>query len=214
MIRTTEELVDRIAEEHSWRIREIAELRNIIQASSSSLTRNNAACRAGLALLYAHWEGFVKNAGTHFLDFVSNQRMSLSELRGNFVTVVLRSRIDRATESKKYSAFEEITNYIRDNENTRARLPYKNVVDTQGNLSSTALKEVTWCLGIDYGLYETKEKLIDSRLVGRRNHVAHGKSIAIDTDDFMEMSDEVIGLLATFRNQVENAAITGSYKAA
>ena len=87
-------------------------------------------------------------------------------------------------------------------------------MDTQSNLSTTVLKEIMWCLGLDYELYASKEKLIDLKLVGRRNHVAHGESIEIDTDDFIEMVDEVIGLMSTFKNLVENSCITEAYKIA
>jgi len=212
MIRTKEDLIDRIAEERAWRIKEITELKNIVEAKSSSQMRKRVVCRCGVALLYAHWEGFVKKSGTFFLEYVACQRLSLKELRTNFVTITLRSRIDQATASKKYSAFEEITNYIINNRDTRARLPYKNIVDTESNLSTTALKEITWCLGIDYSLFATKEKLIDSRLVGRRNHVAHGEAIDVDEKDFSDLIVEVVSLMDTFRTLIENAALTEQYK--
>ena len=44
--------------------------------------------------------------------------------------------------------------------------------------------------------------------------MAHGESIEIDIEDFFEMVDEVIGLMATFKNLLENSCVTESYKAA
>ena len=76
------------------------------------------------------------------------------------------------------------------------------------------LKEITWCLGIDYSIFSSKEKFIDRRLVGRRNHVAHGQQLMVDNSDFSEMADEVMALMNTFRNLLENSAVTGQYKAA
>jgi hypothetical protein len=212
MIKTTEDLVDRIAEERAWRIKEISEMKNIVEVKSISSTRKSVVCRAGLALLYAHWEGFVKKSGTYFLEHVASQRLPLAMLQGNFVTIVLRSRIDQASNSKKYSAFEDVTNFIRNNQGTRASLPFKNIIQTQSNLSSSVLKEITWCLGIDYTIFATKEKLIDSRLVGRRNHVAHGEAIEINQEDFSDLANEVVGLIDIFRTQIENAAIMKRYK--
>lgn len=212
MIRSKEELIDRVAEERAWRIREISELKNIVESNTTSSTRRRVVCRSGVALLYAHWEGFVKKAGTYFLDFVASQRLTIKELKGNFVTIALRGRIDQASQAKKYSAFEELTNYIRDNQESRARIPYKNVVNTESNLSSSVLKEICWCVGIDYSLYSTKEKFIDSKLVARRNHVAHGEAIELSEEDFLELADEVVGLIETFRNQLENATVNESYR--
>ncbi len=213
-IRTKEEFVDKIGRDHVWRLREIAELKNLIEEPSISELRKRVLCRSGIALLYAHWEGFVKKSGTYFLEYVAAQRYSISELRSNFITLLVRGKIDKASESNKYSAFDEVTKYIINNQATRAKIPTKNVVDTQSNLSTKVLKEIMWCLGLDYEFYESKEKLIDLMLVGRRNHVAHGEAIEIGSDDFVEMVDEVLGLMNAFKNLLENSCITESYKAA
>ena len=213
-IRTKEDLVDRIGQDHVWRLREISELKSLIEDPLISDLRKRVLCRSGIALLYAHWEGFVKKSGTYFLEYVASQRHNISELRSNFITLLVRGKIDKANESNKYSAFDEVTRYILENQSTRAKIPTKNVVDTQSNLSTKVLKEIMWCLGLDYEFYEPKEKLIDLKLVGRRNHVAHGESIEINLEDFIEMVDEVLGLMATFKNLLENSCITESYKAA
>lgn len=214
MIRTKEELIDKIAIDHIWRLREINEMKNLIETDKASTLQKYVLCRAGIALMYAHWEGFVKKTGTYFLDYVSNQRHCISELKSNFVTLIVKGRIDSAHDSKKYSAFDEITKYILNNQQSRAKVPTKNVVDTQSNLSTTVLKEILWCLGLEYDLFESKEKLIDQKLVNRRNHIAHGQEIEIELDDFSEMVEEVLGLMTTFRNLLENCTITEGYKAA
>ena len=213
-IRTQEELIDKIAEDHIWRVREISELKELIALDTTSELRKRVLCRSGIALIYAHWEGFVKKSGTYFLEYVSFQRHNISELRSNFITLILKLKIDNASRSKKYSAFDEITEYILNNSNTRARVPYKNIINTESNLSTTVLKEITWCLGIDYSVFSSKEKLIDLRLVGRRNHVAHGQQLMVDDKDFAEMADEVMVLMNLFRNLLENSAVTGQYKVA
>jgi hypothetical protein len=85
------------------------------------------------------------------------------------------------------------------------------IVNTNSNLSSTTLKEITWCLGIDYSHFSSKEKLIDLKLVGRRNNIAHGGEFPMGREDFIELADEVTGLLNTFRNLIENSAVTEDY---
>lgn len=210
-IRTKEDLIDKIGQDYIWRLREISEMKSLIQEPSTSEIRKRVLCRSGIALLYAHWEGFVKKTGTYFLEYVAAQRHNISELKSNFITLLVRGKIDKASESNKYSAFDEVTRYIIDNQTTRAKIPTKNVIQTQSNLSTKALKEIMWCLGLDYGLYESKEKLIDSMLVGRRNHVAHGEAIEVGNDDFIDMADQVLGLMNTFKNLLENSCISESY---
>ncbi|WP_392567193.1 MAE_28990/MAE_18760 family HEPN-like nuclease [Halomonas sp. 707B3] len=141
-IRTKEDLVDRIGQDYVWRLREISELKNLIEEPLISDIRKRVLCRSGIALLYAHWEGFVKKSGTYFLEYVSSQRHNISDLRSNFITLLVRGRIDKASEANKYSAFDEVTRYILDNQSTRAKIPTKNVVDTQSNLSSKVLKDL------------------------------------------------------------------------
>jgi len=207
-------LVDKIGHDYVWRLREISELKSLIQDPSISELRKRVLCRSGFALLYAHWEGFVKKSGTYFLEYVAGKRLNIDELKSNFVTLIVRAKIDSAGESKKYSAFDQVTKYILENQKSRAKIPVKGVVDTQSNLSTTVLKEIIWCLGLGYELFEPKEKLIDLQLVSRRNYVAHGEVMNIDDNDFVAMADEVVGLMNTFKNMLENSAITGSYKAA
>lgn len=214
MIRSKEELIHSISQERVWRIREISELKRIVETKATSLPRRRVVCRSGIAILYAHWEGFVKKTGTYFLEYVASQRLAIKELRGNFVTISLKGRIDQASQAKKYSAFEDLTNYIRENQNSRARIPYKNVVNTESNLSSSVLKEICWCLGIDYTPFATKEKFIDSKLVARRNHVAHGEALELSENDFLSLTEEVVGLIETFRDQLEDATVNESYRVA
>ena len=87
-IRTKSDLIDKIAAEHAWRKREITELKNIISTDSNSDLRKKVLCRSGFAILYAHWEGFVKVTGSYFLEFVANQRHSVEELKSSFITVL------------------------------------------------------------------------------------------------------------------------------
>jgi hypothetical protein len=54
--------------------------------------------------------------------------------------------------------------------------------------------------------YETKCRLIDSSLVDRRNRIAHGDALDISVEDYLALHDEVMILIDTFRNQLQNAA--------
>lgn len=211
-IRTKEQLIDKIAEDHVWRIREISEIKNLIGMKDVSQIRKSVLCRAGIALLYAHWEGFVKKTGTYYLEYVSLQRLPVSDLKSNFITLMMKAHITQATESKKFSAFDQLTDFLLTKQTNKSSVPFKSVVNTESNLSTRVLKEITWCLGIGYELFESKEKLIDLQLVGRRNHVAHGEELTVSVIDFLDMAAEVLGLINIFRNLLENSAAQESYK--
>jgi hypothetical protein len=93
----------------------------------------------------------------------------------------------------------------------RCVFPYKNAVRTEANLSSAVLVEILRTLGFDVAQYEPKYHLIDHKLLERRNHIAHGVALDVSVDDYIELQEEVLSLMNTFRNQVENSALTGRH---
>lgn len=211
-IRTKEEFIDCVARERAWRVKELAALKNMLELSDLQHSRREALNKSSVALLYAHWEGFVKKAGGYFLEYVAMQRLKLNELQPCFISLILKSRIDEASASKKYSVFGAIAEKLINEHDTKVAVPYKNIIDTQSNLSSGVLREILLCLGLDYSFFESKQKWIDAKLVNRRNHVAHGNDLGIDTNDVLAMFAEVISLIDLFRTLIENSAVTAGYK--
>jgi hypothetical protein len=211
MIRTKEALTDALAAELVWRRKELSGLKRLATTASSTSERR-ALFRAGIALLYAHFEGFVHISGRYYLEYVSMQRLPNDELCDSLLAIIVQTRLAGISGSRKASAFSDLVSFFREDSRTRARFPYKTAISTESNLSSVVLREILWCLNFDYRPYETKEKLIDSRLLARRNHVAHGKDVYVDEEDYVNLHDEVIGILALFRNQIETAAFSGSFK--
>jgi len=209
-MRTKAELVQKIDDDLVWRRRELTDFRALIQDGNVE-RRRSALIRAGVALLYAHWEGFVKCCGTHYLEFVAIQGKKASELRRNFLAVKLHSQLIEASRSKKSSAVERVIDYFCTKMDSPLKFSAKNVVDTKSNLSSSVLEEIIWTLGLNMMPFETKRKMIDSSLVERRNFIAHGQFLNIDVKDYLELHDEVIWLIDEFRTQLQNAAVTDAF---
>lgn len=210
-MRTKADLQHKVDEDLVWRRRELFNIRTAIEDSHINPHRQIALLRAGVAVLYAHWEGFIKRAGSHYLEFVANQGRSAAELTPNFIAIKFRARLVEAAKSKKISATYDVIDFFCNHLPDRLRIPHKGVVDTQSNLSSTVLRELVLTLGLDISPYETKSKLIDESLVERRNHIAHGEPLDIGVQDYLELHDEVMGLLDEFRNQIQNAVATDRF---
>jgi len=210
-IRTAEMLSDKLSQDLSWRKKELTDLKYIIQLGSVSKVRKNVLGRCGIAILYAHWEGFIKISSIRFLEFISSQRLTNAELSDNLLSLIIKHKTSQLIRTKKASSLHFVTEFFMYELNDRSLLPYKNVIDTESNLSSKVFREVVWCLGLDYSPYATSEKIIDEKLLGRRNHVAHGEYLPIDLQDYSDLHDRVISLMNTFRNQVENSAVTKSF---
>jgi hypothetical protein len=139
------------------------------------------------------------------------QRLAHRELSRRIIAMLVRDRLSGLRGASKASAYAELVSFFLDENASRSRIPYKTAIDAESNLSSTILREISWCLGVDYAPYESKEKLIDSRLLARRNTIAHGDWLSIDESDYDELHGNVIEMLNTLRNQLDNAASTGCY---
>jgi RiboL-PSP-HEPN len=208
------ELFDVLAGEIAWRKKELVDLKYLIETGAGHGSRQRVLCRSGVAMLYAHWEGFVTKAGTLYLNFVCMQRLPHGELKDNFLSVLLKHEMDARSGGRKASALGWVTEFFLYELGERSYVPYKTAIDTESNLSSKVFREIVWCLGIDYGPFEPSEKILDSRLLGKRNHIAHGEELDVDTNEYLELHERVMGLMEAFRAQLENAALLVSYKRA
>lgn len=210
-MRTKAELQQSIDEDLIWRRRETFQLRALIEGAGENKSQEAALLRAGIAILYAHWEGFIKRSGTLYLQFVSNQGRKGNELQANFLAIKFKSQLDGILASKKPAAAHELIDFFCHKMDNKLRLPKKGLIDTHSNLSSEVLRDINEMLGLDNGPYETKKQIIDLKLVNQRNHIAHGNELSINFNEFIEIYDEVFNMMNEFRNQVQNAAITNSF---
>jgi len=189
----------------------LSELRFLIVANSENRVRQTVLIRAGVALLYAHWEGFVKSSAHLYFEFVAMQRCRNAELADNVLAITLRSKLLVAQGSKRIGAHLSIIEFFRQHMEKRATLPKKDVFSTEGNLSSCVLVEILSTLGLPTTDYKAKFHLIDNQLVAKRNHIAHGSALTVDSEGYLKLHDEISGLMTLFRNQIENSAVTRDY---
>ncbi len=111
-MRTKADLQQKVDDDLLWRRRELFNLRTAIEDSEKNKQRQTALLRAGVAVLYAHWEGFVKRAGSYYLEFVSNQRARAIDLTPNFVAIKFKARIVEAAKSKKISTTHDVIDFF------------------------------------------------------------------------------------------------------
>lgn len=210
-IRTLEQLDEFLSDAIIWRKKELADVKSLIRSNRSSKSRSVCLIRSGVTLLYAHWEGFIKEAAKAYLCYVAMQPLMYAELSANFVALAMKRKLDEARETNKATVYTQVTEFFLTGLHEKSRIPWENPVTTS-NLSSEAFREIVCMLGLDYSLFETKEKLIDERLLRARNNVAHGKDFIVTYGGFMELHEEVIELLNQFNNQISNAVFMKTYR--
>lgn len=210
-IRTSEELYDRVYEDLVWRKREIVLFNT--QLSRSSTEFNRALLRSSLALLYAHWEGFVKNACHFYLCYLSSKPLTFSELIPELAALTLRAKMSEAILAKKSAIRADLIRDIRDHASHAARIPTsRDAVRTESNLSFAVLEDILTSVGCDTQRYESYRDLIDDQLVNSRNKIAHGENANIAQPEWNDISAQVLWLMDDIAAQLMNAAALNSYK--
>jgi hypothetical protein len=210
-IRSLEKLSDSLAADLAWRKKELSDLKALIEIRSFSPSKHRALLRSGVTILYAHWEGFVKKAASSYLEFVSVQRLPYKELSSNFIALAMKVRLNEAMETNKATIFTGVAEFFLTELDQRSFIPYKDMIKTGSNLSSANFKEIICVLGLDYSAYETKQVLIDEKLLARRNGIAHGEYLLLDLSDYLELHSQVIGMMELLRNQIDNCAALKHY---
>jgi MAE_28990/MAE_18760-like HEPN len=211
-IRTPNDLSDRLSEDLAWRKIELSAIKGLIERREFELQKNKVLTRSGIAILYAHWEGYIKCAATAYLEFVSMQRnLRYCDLTDNFIAIAMKSRLDEAASTKQATIHNEVIKFLVESMEERIKIPKEGVITTGSNLSSDILRQILALLGIDYQPYEMKQVLIDEKLLAKRNYIAHGEFLDVDIDSYRELHREVIDMMDLFRDQIENYAVQKLY---
>jgi hypothetical protein len=208
-IRTAEEFSSFLDGEIVWRKKELALLKSI-NSTYPIKSYQDTMVRSGIALLYAHWEGFIKNAACTYLEFISKHRLPYEQLTSNFIAIKIREIVNDIPSFTKFSKRKEIVDFVQTGLNEYCFLP-SDTINTQSNLSSLIFKEIMATLGLDYTPYQSKEKLIDEKLVHNRNNIAHGRFLTMDLQDYDLLEKDIIELMDIFKDQISNAATSKSY---
>ena len=209
-LRTLTQLQEVLSQELIWREKELIELNALINDKHSSRSKRDVLVRAGIALLYAHWEGFIKTAGAAYLEFIAKQGLKNSDLALNFLALAAKAKLNTATGANSIAIHLEVTRFYLEQREEPCSLPYETAIQTS-NLNYKLFQEITLVLGLDLSVNATKANLIDLRLVKNRNTIAHGEYLLVDLEEYNELHREIIGLLNLFHNEILNQALQKKY---
>ncbi|MFJ4046803.1 MAE_28990/MAE_18760 family HEPN-like nuclease [Microbacterium sp. NPDC089987] len=209
-IRTSEELVDRIDSDLVWRRAELTAFYGA--AASASRIVQTALLRGSVALLYAHWEGFVKEAAYYYLCFLASKRLKTEQLRAEIAGLSMWSEMVAAAESRNPDLHTKIVRSLRDDSAKRAKIPNdKAAIRTESNLSFRVFAAILSSIGLDSSIHESHRDLIDAELVAVRNRIVHGENETIALPEWVELSAAVLAIMRDVADQIQHAAVEKTY---
>lgn len=208
-IRTLTQLQEVLDDEMSWRIKEISDFKLVAKRQPAAA---QTFVRAGVALVYAHWEGFIKAASEFYLNFVDNQGFIYRDLKTCFGVFGLKGRLALLSDSRRTTRNIEALEFVLTEVDKPAKMTMSSAIDTESNLTSKVFANIAASLAISVSPYETKFKLIDESLVKRRNKVAHGEYLDLASTEFITLADEILQLMRNYKTDIENAASLQNYR--
>jgi hypothetical protein len=209
-IRTLNDLQDAMSHEFAWRKKELHALKGLVVANEKKPSQD-LYIRAAVPLLYAHWEGFVKQIAKMYLEFVGRQKLRHDQLSRHFLAMAVGRLVRGTAASSKIEPCLTVVAFFESQLPTRSQLEWKHGVNAKSNLNADVFREIVLTLGLDYSRFETKEKILDEKLLNNRNRIAHGQYSMVGYEEYVALHDEMLALMQDFYNQIDNDANLGRY---
>lgn len=210
-VRSLTDIVTVMDTELGWRKRELQYISTQVARLESNAQAT--AIRGGIALLYAHWEGFIVAALRAYVDFVSSKRVLFDQLSYELRAGVLRSSFSNVEAAKCASAR---ANFLRDWK-SKAGLPCKfnatKWITAESNLNSSRFLGLVAVVGLDEAQFSTAAKFLDESLVARRNSICHGERLELDSVGYLSVEEQVVALMEAVKTVIVNAAVSSTYLA-
>jgi hypothetical protein len=209
-IRTKNDLQDFLASDLSWRKKELTNLHNDVR--TANVKKLPTSLRCAVVLLYAHWEGFIKNAAEAYLTYIKFQKLKLNEVNDNILALSLKQKIKEFSETNKATKHVEFVTFFKNNLNEKAQFSETDSIKTKSNLNSEILAEIFATIGISSIPYSLKANMIDAQLLNYRNTIAHGSQLIIDIKEYNLLHIEIISMLDNISTDISNACVLDHFK--
>lgn len=207
-VRTLDELYSKLDDEIRWRKKEMLDYKFVVNKYTKS-TQIIPLIRGGIALGYAHWEGFVKNSSSIYINYISTKKIPFKNINDNFITLSFLKRLNKG---KNIDQCLILIDDLLNNLSKPCKINDKDVIDTKANLGYYVLEDILKLLGLDCAHFKKLEFFLNKKLVAPRNDIAHGVYREVQIDDYNIVHKQVIPLMEHFKTLIENVCLTNGYK--
>lgn len=180
--------IDIISQDLDWREREIAAMRVLLSGPGLTNSQRAALLRAGWAMLYAHYEGFIKNTLTVFYDAAAKAAGKCEHLPSNTKVFALRDALKSLRKLPYDDMLSKIEKFQIEHLASNPQFPD---VDTNSNLWPNVLIDLLKTADLNTSIAEKNEAKLRT-LVSRRNSIAHGEKNFINEVSYLRGFEEAV----------------------
>lgn len=164
-------IIDDISRDLDWREAEIASMRLLLSRKDISSKQVEVLLRAAWALLYAHYEGFVKYCLTLFYEEISRRSVKCAVLPNATQVFALAKVLKQIRTMPLLDMITEVSNFKDSHLDSLASFPE---VDTDSNLWPETLVALLVSADLESQIVNKNRSKLTT-LVARRNEIAHGQ---------------------------------------
>ncbi|ELY3545361.1 hypothetical protein SMX40_001226 [Cronobacter turicensis] len=205
----------------SWRIKELYSLK--LMANSSTGLNQDILIRSGIVILYAHWEGFIKEALHALFSYLNSIKIKYSELNNNFIILGIYNEFKDHNDFKNFNSLYSIRDYLITNcGEKQCNIDFKKHISTNSNLNSAVLLDLLKKSGMKAEKYLVNIQYIDNQLLKYRNMIAHGEKThglrknnevkALDLKWYNELYEKITDLMDIFEEELLEFIDKDSFK--
>lgn len=186
------EYLEQITRDLDWRETELSTLRIILSRNDLTSTQKETILRAAWALLYAHYEGFIKFSLTVYYESLRKKIKTRDRLPVALRNVSLRPEIKAARRLPDSELVDFMSHFNLVQMGCQPTFPD---VETNSNLWPDVLEALLFDADLDSSKILT-DKMKIKTLVARRNGIAHGEhSIIAEIDYYLGYESEVYNVM-------------------
>lgn len=202
---TVEQCLGLIQADSAWRKKEISAIKHRIEITEGESEGGAILMRAGIVMLYAHWEGFVKFAATTYILHINERILRFdTPLVPHYRDLLMWRSVQRRGDfphSRTPLGFLDAMQFWKTEPEKKLS---EDMIDAESNLSSKVLQKILRIIDIPSNDFDSKKNLIDKKLLGRRNPIAHGEKRSVTRAEYYEADKEVRELLDIFQKKIED----------
>ena len=216
--RSDEKLIFELTTALSNRKKEITDFYMYIQGCQSSGIAE-ILNKSFILLLYAHWEGFIKEYTIKYFSFIISQKLVLSKLTENFLLIYLKSLLKTYKVDKNIFQEKKILDLVSKGSKFKIKIDEyfeKYTVGSENNLKFKNYKNI--CTILNYSLIDETNVFETNleKLVHNRNSIAHTglkakENTYSDILDIEIMKNLIIGEMENFHSFIEKNVVNREY---